>query len=44
VIGDACGCGDFDGDGLVSTTDVRLIRRLAVGQVTKDDLGCAERP
>lgn len=30
-VGDACECGDFSGDGLVNTTDARLIQRCAVG-------------
>ncbi len=32
-IGDACECGDFSRDGLVNTTDARLIQRCAVGQI-----------
>jgi hypothetical protein len=31
--GDACECGDFNRDGLVNTTDARLIQRCAVGQI-----------
>jgi hypothetical protein len=31
--GDACECGDFNGDGRVNTTDARLIQRCAVGQL-----------
>lgn len=30
-IGDACECGDVSGDGLVNTTDARLIERCAAG-------------
>ena len=29
--GDACECGDFDGNGSVNTSDARLIQRCAVG-------------
>ena len=32
-IGDACECGDFDGDGLVNTIDARLIQRCSVGEI-----------
>jgi hypothetical protein len=31
--GDACECGDASGDGLVNTTDARLIQRCSVGQI-----------
>lgn len=32
-VGDACECGDMDGNGQVNTTDARLIQRCAVGQL-----------
>lgn len=30
-VGDACECGDVNGDGLVNTTDARLIERCTAG-------------
>jgi hypothetical protein len=33
-IGNACECGDFNGDGRVNTTDARLIQRCAAGRIT----------
>jgi OmcA/MtrC family decaheme c-type cytochrome len=32
-IGDACECGDESGDGVVNSTDARLIQRCAVGEI-----------
>jgi arylsulfatase A-like enzyme len=31
--GDACECGDFNGDGRVNTTDARLIQRCTIGEI-----------
>lgn len=35
--GDACECGDVTHDGIVNTTDARLIQRCAVGAIPCDD-------
>ncbi len=32
-IGDACECGDFDGNGFVNTLDARLIQRCVTGEI-----------
>ncbi len=37
-IGDACECGDFDGNGFVNTLDARLIQRHVVGEIAASAL------
>ncbi len=32
-IGNACECGDFSGDGFVTTLDARLVQRCSVGLI-----------